>query len=175
MRRRAGRKPRGHHMSVYPLFTEGRLRLSDGDDVLSVPAEESVEDIFTSVKSAQGYLRALSVDDIIGFFKNLSASWAGRENSVQQRFAHLGLNFLVYWFRESHLKNALDVSLRGDRLVLDDFQNVTGGDYTLIARPRGVVCHWLAGNVPMLGMLSLAWFSYCRTKMQTFVLMPQRH
>ena len=143
-------------MSVYSLFTEGRLRLTDSDDVLSAPQEESVQDILTSVQSTQDYLRALSVDDVIGFFNNLSASWAERDNPVQERFGHLGLNFLVYWFRESHLRDALDVSLRGDPRVLDDFQDVAGGSHTLIARPRGLICHWLAGNVPMLGMLSLA-------------------
>ena len=65
------------------------------------------------------------------------------------------INFLIYWFRKKHLLEITTLSLRGNREVLDRFCSVTGSDIKLSAQPRGVVSHWIAGNVPMLGMLSL--------------------
>jgi len=50
-----------------------------------------------------------------------------------------------------------DASLRGHRGYLDAFVPVGGTNRRLLrAQPRGLVCHWLAGNVPLLGMLTLA-------------------
>lgn len=143
-------------MSFYPLFTDGKLRLHRSDDIGSVDTDESLRPILASVKAGQEYLCSLDVDDIIEFLCRLSRLWSSRGNPIREQYSHLGLSFLLYWFREAHLKNALDVSFKGNRKVLDDFQESLTPDYTLAAFPRGVICHWIAGNVPMLGMLSLA-------------------
>jgi hypothetical protein len=143
-------------VTVRVLFANATLNLKQSEDVLSVPQDGNLADVFASIRDGQRYLEGLDVDDIIGFFNRLCEVWGDRANPIQSRYGTEGLNFLLYWFRQSHLTSALDVSLRGDRKVLDDFVAVPGSAHSLIARPRGVICHWLAGNVPTLGMLSLA-------------------
>ena len=50
-----------------------------------------------------------------------------------------------------------DRSLQGRRGFMDGFRALTGTNRRLMrAQPRGLVAHWLAGNVPLLGMLALA-------------------
>jgi len=76
------------------------------------------------------YLKSLSVDQILGWIES-----AASEPAVKR------------WVKE--LPDLLDRSVRGSRYSLDRF--VDG----LAAFPRGVVCHWLSGNVPLLGAISV--------------------
>jgi len=48
-----------------------------------------------------------------------------------------------------------NLAFRGNRNFLDDFISINESESKLKAQPRGIVSHWIAGNVPMLGMLSL--------------------
>ena len=142
-------------MTLYTLFADGQMKMEDAGDIFSAPSADTSQELLTSLRDGHRYICSLAVDDIVEFFHELALSWAERGGSVQQRFASLGLNFLLYWFRETHLRQALDISMRGNRKVLDDFAEIPNLQYQLRALPRGIVCHWLAGNVPMLGMLSL--------------------
>ena len=50
-----------------------------------------------------------------------------------------------------------DQALNGQRGISDFFATDKFSDYRKIrAVPRGIAVHWLAGNVPLLGMLALA-------------------
>jgi hypothetical protein len=54
------------------------------------------------------------------------------------------------------MRNLLDAALNGRRAHLDNFlprHDITHS--SLKAMPRGVVSHWLSGNVPLLGMFAL--------------------
>lgn len=63
-----------------------------------------------------------------------------------------GIAFLSNWLRRDNLLRIIDVNL-GDKKFLDHFQ---GGDRKLRrAFPRGLVCHWMAGNIPTLALFSL--------------------
>ena len=137
------------------LTSDGVLHMRDTSDVTTGREVTSLDGVVESVQAGQEYLRTLSVDDIIGFIDALAASWSQRASIIQQQYAPLGLNFLQYWFRASHLKQAADFSLRADRRHIDEFCEVDGQKYCLRAQPRGIIVHWLAGNVAMLGMLSL--------------------
>ena len=46
----------------------------------------------------------------------------------------------------------LNLSLRGYKHHLDDFVSHEDSNKKLIALPKGIVVHWLAGNVPTLGI-----------------------
>ena len=98
---------------------------------------------------------SLSIYDLVKFFDKLSHLWGDRSHPVQTRFGTTGLNFLLYWFRENNILDVLNTSLRGNCEVMDDFCNIPGTNHNVMAYPRGIICHWLAGNIPMLGMLSL--------------------
>ena len=67
-----------------------------------------------------------------------------------------GLGFLINWCRSSNLRKLADYSLDNRRQSLDTFCNIPGHNNRQIKNiPRGLVVHWLSGNVPVLGMLVL--------------------
>lgn len=92
----------------------------------------------------QEYLQSLSIDEILDWFEAASCPWLDRSHPLHTKY---DLTYLLHWSRS--LRSTLDTSLRESRYTLD---GVVDG---LACFPRGVVVHWLAGNVPMLGMLSL--------------------
>ena len=111
--------------------------------------------IADSVKKGQSYLETLMIDDVIGFFSALANHWADPNSVIQKEYASFGINYLIYWLRPSALKQLCDLALRGNRHCLDNFSSIAGSKEKFIANPRGIICHWLAGNIPILGMLSL--------------------
>jgi hypothetical protein len=64
-----------------------------------------------------------------------------------------GVFYLATWLRISNLNHYLAINL-GDKTCLDTFVPEKNHLY-LRAQPRGVVCHWVAGNVPTLAVFSL--------------------
>ena len=67
-----------------------------------------------------------------------------------------GLVFLSNWCSYRTLSETANQSLRGNRTVIDEFRVGAYGNKRLEKGvPRGVICHWLAGNVPLLGMLGV--------------------
>jgi len=142
-------------MKVYTLFVDGKYSFPASGNLFDAPAVETFNDIQNKVKKGQEYLSLISIDDIIECIDLVVADWSLRTGEVQTKLGHLGINFLIYWFRRKHLQQISDNSLHGNRKVMDDFSVVDGCNYELIANPKGTIVHWLAGNVPMLGMLSL--------------------
>ena len=52
-----------------------------------------------------------------------------------------GVNYLSLWLRQDNLKKICDL-------------NYIKNDY-MVAQPRGIVCHWIAANIPTLAFFSL--------------------
>ena len=64
-----------------------------------------------------------------------------------------GLAFLSSWLRRSNLEGMLRLNLNGSLDCLDGF--IPAGSAKLAARPLGLVCMWMAGNVPTLPIFSM--------------------
>jgi hypothetical protein len=71
-----------------------------------------------------------------------------------------GILYLATWLRESNLTKYLSLNLN-NKLALDTFIRVEEGLY-IRAQPRGVVCHWIAGNIPTLAIFSLIQSILCK-------------
>lgn len=142
-------------MKVYNLFSNGQLFCKDEEYLSDSPQLVSLKDIQDQIKKGQDYLLTISIDDIIQCIDKVLEIWGMRNGEIQLKLAKFGLNYLIYWFREAHLKKVCDYSLLGNRKVLDNFCYIPANNYEVIANPKGVVAHWLSGNVPLLGMLSL--------------------
>lgn len=106
------------------------------------------------IRAAQAELQKLSVDDVIGVITAASREWEDRTGPFAPFHAN-GLAFLIGFIQRGHLQRMVDYSLRGSRGVLDEFRADARGESRLRALPLGVVVHWIAGNVPTLGFLSL--------------------
>lgn len=94
-----------------------------------------------------------SVDDIIGILHSACNIWD--TDPRYEQYKHQGLAYIISWIRSGQLQSIADLSLRGNRAVLDDFCKINGDIRNFRALPRGIVVHWLAGNVPTLGFISL--------------------
>lgn len=142
-------------MKVYNLFSNGQLFCQDQEYLSDSPQLVSLKEIQKQVTKGQDYLLNISIDDIIQCIDQVLEIWGMRNGDIQLKLSKFGLNYLIYWFRDTHLKKVCDNSLLGNRKVLDDFCFIPANNYEVIANPKGIIAHWLSGNVPLLGMLSL--------------------
>ena len=142
-------------MKFYTLFANGELTSLNEAKISDLKPANDFQAVVNSITEAQQYLRSIAVEDIIAWLDAICISWSDRDSEIQKMYSNHGLNFLIYWFREKHLLEITDFALRGNRNFLDGFFQVDESGVKLSAQPRGVVSHWISGNVPMLGMLSL--------------------
>jgi phenylacetate-coenzyme A ligase PaaK-like adenylate-forming protein len=122
-------------------------------DETALPSEQLLS-IFAALKEKQRWLSAQPLEALLGLIDQARKRWATAPDLEPYR--HTGLNFLIDWCEPSRMRNLLDAALNGRRAHLDNFlprHDITHS--SLKAMPRGVVSHWLSGNVPLLGMFAL--------------------
>lgn len=141
-------------MKVYPLLVNGIKKYNFDNSLDNLSYINSFSSIIDSVKKGQLYLKSLSVDDIIGCLSQLIKEWLDRKSAIQKKYPDSGINYLIYYFKQSNLEEICNLSLRGDRHVLDDYTSIPLYNVKLLAQPKGIVCHWLSGNIPILGIIS---------------------
>ncbi len=113
---------------------------------------ESPENLIIDLQNKIEWLHSISINDILDFieaFGNLI-----KENSTFT-FASTSKH-LSDFFKRNNLQRELDLSLRGNYLILDKFVKLEkGGNKLYHTQPRGVAVHWIAGNVDELGIFSI--------------------
>lgn len=113
-----------------------------------------LKDIIDSLKQQQEWLNNQPVEAIIGLIGEVAKKWATDPNLM--RIKDRGLLFLSSWCDEKHLRSVANMGLRGNIEYMDKFLPFPDSDkHYLKANARGLVCHWLAGNVQILGMFAL--------------------
>lgn len=117
--------------------------------------DEIVEQLATKLKSYLAWLREQPVDALIGLIGHVAEKWKGQE-ALFADTQDQGLKFLVSWCSSDNLVRIANDGLRGNRHYTDKFIpcDDTGVRY-MKSVSRGLVCHWLAGNVQVLGMFVL--------------------
>lgn len=99
------------------------------------------------------WLREQPIDALIGLISKVSEKWKDETFDTAQA---QGLKFLASWCAGEHLTQIANDGLRGDRFFADKFIPMDNlGIRSLRTTSRGLVCHWLAGNVQVLGMFVL--------------------
>ena len=118
---------------------------------------ENYNEIIIRSKIENKSLIELKSEEILDFFDGIVEHWlTGNDRTFLNLFSNLGISFLMSFLRKNNLKNLLKESLNGNINYLDDFHFSEKIEKHLLASPRGIVTHWLAGNVPVLGMISLS-------------------
>lgn len=113
-----------------------------------------MKEIIASLKSQQEWLDKQPIDAIIGLIGEVAKKWASAPNLT--RIKDRGLLFLSSWCDERHLRSVANIGLHGNIEYMDRFMPFPDSDkHYLKANARGLVCHWLAGNVQILGMFAL--------------------
>lgn len=142
-------------MPFFTLFDEHGRHIAPDQDLHTLATEPNLERLVDSVRSGQQVLNKLSVDDIIGVCDAVASSWIASNHPLASTIRDLGLGFIPLWMRRNNLESLCDVSLGGDRETLDRFVAANkGGRKKIRCQPRGLVVHWIAGNVPVLGLIS---------------------
>jgi hypothetical protein len=124
--------------------------------------EGSILEVEVALDKARNPLASLSLHQIVDVFDEFGAALRDRSCLLHAAYPQSGLAYLAGWCRRSNLMSILGHAF-GDYAVLDGFQSIgpmPGKQHR--AMPRGVVVHWMAGNVPTLSFLSLILSVLCK-------------
>lgn len=122
-------------------------------DTLDGDTSQKIEDISKGLKENLSWLREQPIDALVGLIAKVADKWKAETLNVTQAE---GLKFLVSWCSGEHLAQIANDGLRGNRYYADRFIPMDDlGIRSMRSTSRGLVCHWLAGNVQVLGMFVL--------------------
>lgn len=114
-----------------------------------------VSTIIESLRKAQKQLTQWPIDRIIEILNEFALHLMNRRQPIHHHFPVAGLAYIADWCRATNLTRLLENTF-SNRLVLDGYiDSEFREDRSYRALPRGLVTHWMAGNVPTLGFLSL--------------------
>lgn len=143
-------------MRIHVLFDQSGRHIEINGKPTDVLARDSIDDIVEQVKTGQEALAAIAIDDIIGLFDSIASNWRQSQHPLTPLIRDKGLGFLPIWMRRQNLASICDLSTNGHRAALDGFVGLSDEDPRLFrCQPRGLIVHWIAGNVPVLGMISM--------------------
>ncbi len=125
-------------------------------------------DIYISkFNQEKNLLEEISISDLIFIFDQLSKDWQSKKSRLYGLFQQLNLGFLISWLKKNNISEILNLNF-GNIEVLD---KASSFDKKIVrAFPKGTIVHWIAGNVPLLGILSL--FQGILTKNKNIVKVP---
>lgn len=125
-----------------------------GEIDINASPEIQLAQIVAHVKSSHNWIQHQPVEGLIGLIGLAAEKWL---NSPEFDFLKdKGRLFLSQWCSKDHLTKISNLGLKGDIGYLDDFKAFPDSDkHYLRANSRGLVCHWMAGNVQILGMFAL--------------------
>ncbi|MCR5709034.1 MAG: acyl-CoA reductase [Bacteroidales bacterium] len=130
------------------------ILLFKGEASLGDSPEARLAAIVESLRGRQDWLLAQKVDDLAGLIGEAARKWMSDPAYLPLR--DKGLFFLSNWCSADHLRKVAAFGLRGNIGYADGFLPFPDSDRHLLkAVPRGLACHWLAGNVQILGMFAL--------------------
>lgn len=130
--------------------------------------KHTLEDLVIQLLKTKNKLLDISIEDLIIIFDQLSKDWQSKDSEVYDIFVKNNIGFLITWLKKKNISSILDSSLT-KREVLD--RPTLINDKKLYASPKGLVVHWIAGNVPLLGILSL--FQSILAKNKNIVKVPK--
>lgn len=104
-------------------------------------------DIKKNVEEGMTLLRPLKVNQILKFLNYYSRQLIQSPEAKEVE----GIAFLSNWLRKSNLEKLIQNNL-GNKEILNQF--IGSGNKRVKAQPKGLVCHWIAGNIPTLALFS---------------------
>jgi len=151
-----GNQSEGIRLLCGPTQNHVAGNLYDPIDLQHLPKVDNLGALAERLRDGRSILDAYSIDDLIALVSAAAKRWAEPTSPLVQ-LRQQGLLFLTSWCESVSLRSMADSSLRGRRGHMDGFLPLGGTNRRLMrAQSRGLVTHWLAGNVPLLGMLALA-------------------
>ena len=109
-----------------------------------------------------------NVSEIVELFSKISKYWSSKECKINDLFIKYEMGFLIAWLKKNNINNLLKINFRDSKVL--DIPKIDLEKTIIMAKPRGIALHWLAGNVPVLGVISL--FQSILTKNKSIVKVP---
>lgn len=131
---------------------------SDRSSLGDLESESKLKKIVTDLRGHLPWLRSQPIDALIGLISKVAEKWKfmAQQGKQFEKLQTNGLNFLGAWCTPEHLTALMTDGLNGNRMCADTFMPVLNSNVKYQkAVSRGLVCHWLAGNVQVLGMFVL--------------------
>lgn len=122
--------------------------------LLSDKPESQLKEIIKDLRDARVWLSEQPIEALIGLIASVTSKWI--DNPNLQHLKDKGLLFVSSWCDAKHLTSVASLGLKGNINYVDSFLPFPDSHKHLLkANARGLVCHWLAGNVQILGMFAL--------------------
>jgi len=117
---------------------------------------EDIESIAIATKQNSEQLRQMPIGAIIEVLNEYSKKFL-----TDPKLRNIeGANYLSLWLKRKNLTDIINLNLQNVK-YLDEFVEIKENQF-LKAQPRGLVCHWIAGNVPTLALFSLIQSMLCK-------------
>ncbi len=129
--------------------------------------EQGLEEL-NSFFNRENSLKDLKVDEIVDIFDHISKFLTSKQCDVKDLIIENDLGFIILWLKKKSITKNLKLNFE-DYTVLDNPQALDN-ENLIYARPLGCAVHWIAGNVPVLGVISL--FQTLLTKNKGVVKVP---
>ncbi len=143
-------------MNFHILFDSDGPRIDPSNGLEAAPCLDSIDPLAARLREAQSRLRAVAVDELICLCDAAARNWSRPDHPMADFLRAGRLGFLPLWLRRTNLETLLRRSLHGRPDALDRFVRLDEKDSLAVrAQPRGLAVHWVAGNVPVLGMISV--------------------
>ena len=113
-----------------------------------VDFSDNLQSIIQLLKANIFDFSRLSVYSLLDFFDNFGKNLLDDSNTRSLE----GVMFLSNWLRKANLERMLKLNLNGNLDYVDGF--IQYNRNFLTAKPAGLVCMWMAGNVPTLPVFS---------------------
>lgn len=153
----------GDILSAKLMFQQKKVQTKEADEIRieyfhgeidDDSPEKILQGIIDNLKSRLRWLAAQKTDDLIKIISKTAEIWL--RDSRYDFLKDKGRLFLAQWCSEKHLTQIAKEGLRGNIGYADGFAPFADSDiHYLKANPKGLVCHWMAGNVQILGVFAL--------------------
>jgi hypothetical protein len=104
---------------------------------------------FNKFEKKKNILLDLPIDKIVNAFDKFSTELIKSKFIINHKYRGKGVPFIIRWCNKENLISILNYSFKNYKNLDADPEN----KIRLI--PKGLVSHWVAGNVPTLGILSV--------------------
>lgn len=110
-------------------------------------------DKINKFKKAKSNLHEIEIEKILNSLDKFSNKILNNKNFLGNKYRGYGLPFIAQWCKKDNLRKIL-INSFGSLDKLNKLKNNNNYNNLKIL-PKGLVVHWVAGNVPTLGFLSL--------------------
>ena len=115
-------------------------------------------------------LKDITTKEIINAMNSISNYWISNRCGVRHIIKEYEIGFIALWSKKSNLEKLLKLNFNHYN-SLDEPVKEKIFSSTIYGRPLGLAVHWVAGNIPLLSIISL--FQTLLTKNRSIVKVPK--